>query len=142
MSIEEALSFALDAHRGQTDLDGKPYVLHPIRVGLRGRNDKEIIVGLFHDIVEDTHYTLQDIIERVADKDIVEAISLLTHKKGQPYNEYLKKIIESNNAIAIRVKRNDLLDNLSRNDKSTEVKRKIFEKHSRALEKLNNLKTS
>lgn len=142
MSIEEALGFALYAHRGQTDLDGKPYFLHPMRVGLMGNNDKEIIVGFLHDVVEDTHYTLQDISDIVADKEVVDALSLLTHKKGQPYDEYLNKIIESNNSIALKVKKNDLLDNLSRNDKSTETKRRIFEKHSKAIEKLNNLKTS
>ena len=142
MSIKEALDFALEAHRGQTDLDGMPYVLHPIRVGLMGKNDKEAIVGLLHDVIEDTSYSLQDIERMVTDRDIIEALSLLTHRKGQPYKDYLNSIIESKNAFAINVKKNDLLDNLSRNDKSTESKRRIFEKHSKALEKLNNLKIS
>lgn len=136
MSIEEALYLALDAHRGQVDLDGKPNILHPLRVGLRGQNDKEIIAGLLHDVIEDTNYTLQDIEDKGAERDVVEALSLLTHKKNQPYSEYLDRIIDSNNPIAIAVKKNDLLDNLARNDKTTEAKQRIFEKHSRAIERL------
>ena len=136
MSIEEALYLALDAHRGQVDLDGKPYILHPLRVGLRGQNDEEIIVGLLHDVIEDTKYTLQDIADKGAERDIVEALSLLTHKKNQPYSEYLDRIIDSDNPIAIAVKKNDLLDNLARNDKATEAKQRIYEKHSRAIERL------
>ena len=136
MSIEEALYLALDAHKGRVDLDGKPYILHPLRVGLRGQNDKEIIAGLLHDVIEDTKYTLQDIADKGAERDVVEALSLLTHKKNQPYSEYLDRIIDSNNPIAIAVKKNDLLDNLARNDKTTEVKQRIFEKHSRAIERL------
>ena len=136
MSFEEALYLALDAPRGQVDLDGKPYILHPLRVGLRGQNDEEIIVGLLHDVIEDTKYTLQDIADKGAERDIVEALSLLTHKKNQPYSEYLDRIIDSDNPIAIAVKKNDLLDNLARNDKATEAKQRIFEKQSRAIERV------
>ena len=39
MTIEETLQIALDAHKGQKDLDGKPAILHPIAVGLMGSND-------------------------------------------------------------------------------------------------------
>ena len=39
MTIEETLQIALDAHKGQKDLDGKPAILHPIAVGLKSRPD-------------------------------------------------------------------------------------------------------
>ena len=98
--------------------------------------EKAYIAGLLHDVIEDTKYTLQDIADKGAERDVVEALSLLTHKKNQPYSEYLDRIIDSNNPIAIAVKKNDLLDNLARNDKATEAKQRIFEKHSRAIERL------
>ena len=41
MTIEETLQIALDAHKGQKDLDGKPAILHPIAVGLMGSNDAD-----------------------------------------------------------------------------------------------------
>ena len=42
MTIEETLQIALDAHKGQKDLDGKPAILHPVAVGIMGSNDAEI----------------------------------------------------------------------------------------------------
>ena len=132
MSIEEALHLALDAHRGQVDLDGKPYILHPLRVGLSGQNDKEIIVGLLHDVIEDTKYTLQDIADKGAERDVVEALSLLTHKKNQPYSEYLDRIIDSDNPIAINVKCNDLEHNLDRGRRGDHLKQ--VAKHTAAKE--------
>ena len=49
MTIEEALQIALDAHKRQKDLDGKPAILHPIAVGIMGGNDAEIKAGFLHD---------------------------------------------------------------------------------------------
>ena len=57
MTVEETLQIALDAHRGQKDLDGRPALLHPIAVGLMGSNDTEIMTGFLHDVVEDTALT-------------------------------------------------------------------------------------
>ena len=64
MTIEETLQIALDAHRGQKDLDGRPALLHPIAVGLMGSNDTEIMTGFLHDVVEDTALTLEDLCPR------------------------------------------------------------------------------
>ena len=60
--IEIALEIALKAHRGQRDLDGKPVILHPLTVALKGNNEEEIIVGLLHDVVEDSEWTFEDLI--------------------------------------------------------------------------------
>ena len=50
MTIEETLQIALDAHKGQKDLDGKPAIRHPVEVGLMGSNDAEIKTGFLHDV--------------------------------------------------------------------------------------------
>lgn len=52
--LNEALAIAARAHRGQDSQDGESYILHPIRVMLAGRTDAERIVGVLHDVVEDT----------------------------------------------------------------------------------------
>ena len=106
------------------------YLLHLLVIAVHakecGAEDKELGREHLH----------QDIADKGAERDVVEALSLLTHKKNQPYSEYLDRIIDSDNPIAIAVKKNDLLDNLARNDKATEAKQRIFEKHSRAIERL------
>ena len=114
MTIEDALRLAIEAHEGQKDLDGKPVILHPMAVGLAGRNREEIIAGLLHDVVEDTNFTFEDLLEHGVDKPIVDALRLLTHSKDMPYEDYVQRIAQSGNEIAIHVKYNDLCHNLKR----------------------------
>ena len=57
--VELALQIALDAHKGQVDLDGKPAILHALAVGMAGENLTEICVGYLHDVVEDSDYTFE-----------------------------------------------------------------------------------
>ena len=114
ITIEDALRLAVEAHDGQKDLDGKPVILHPLAVGLAGRNREEVIAGLLHDVVEDTSFTFEDLLERGVDEPIVEALRLLTHTKDMPYEDYVQRIAQSGNDIAIHVKYNDLCHNLKR----------------------------
>ena len=103
MTIEETLQIALDAHRGQKDLDGRPALLHPIAVGLMGSNDTEIMTGFLHDVVEDTALTLEDLRGKGVEEDVLAALQLL-----------VRRIAESGNITAIHVKTNDLRHNLER----------------------------
>ena len=114
MTIEDALRLAVEAHDGQKDLDGKPVILHPLAVGLAGRNREEVIAGLLHDVVEDTSFTFEDLLKRGVDEPIVEALRMLTHTKDVPYEDYVQRIAQSGNDIAIHVKYNDLCHNLKR----------------------------
>ena len=52
--LEKALILAAEAHTGQVDKGGAPYILHPIRVMLACEGEKEKIVALLHDTLEDT----------------------------------------------------------------------------------------
>ena len=114
ITIEDALRLAVEAHDGQKDLDGKPVILHPLAVGIAGRNREEVIAGLLHDVVADTSFTFEDLLERGVDEPIVEALRLLTHTKDMPYEDYVQRIAQSGNDIAIHVKYNDLCHNLKR----------------------------
>ena len=131
MTIEDALRLAVEAHDGQKDLDGKPVIMHPMAVGLAGRNREEIIAGLLHDVVEDTGFTFEDLLVRGVDEPIVEALRLLTHTKDMPYEDYVKRIAQSGNDIAIHVKYNDLCHNLKRG--RTGGYWNIVAKHEKAL---------
>ena len=131
ITIEDALRLAVDAHDGQKDLDGNPVILHPMTVGLAGRNREEIIAGLLHDVVEDTNYTFDDLLRKGVDEKIVEALRLLTHTDDLSYGEYVKRIAESGNSIAIHVKYNDLCHNLQRGRVGGHWR--IVAKHDKAL---------
>ncbi len=58
--LERALALAANAHAGQEDKAGQPYILHPIRVMLNVRTDEERTVALLHDVVEDTPIGFDD----------------------------------------------------------------------------------
>ena len=146
MTIEEALQIALDAHKGQKDLDGKPAILHPIAVGLMGSNDAEIKTGFLHDVVEDSDLTIDDLCRKGVDEEVLAALELLTHDKATDYFEYVYKIAHSGNYTAIHTKINDLKHNSDRGRKSykrakelndtekAERLSKINEKHRKALQ--------
>ncbi len=112
--IEVALEIAMKAHKGQRDLDGMPVILHPLTVALKGNNESEIVAGLLHDVVEDTDWTFDDLLEAGIKPDVVDALRLLTHSKEEPYLDYVQRVADSHNPTAINVKCNDLEHNLDR----------------------------
>lgn len=134
ITIEEVLRIAIDAHEGQRDLDGKPVILHPLTVGLAGSSREEMIAGFLHDVVEDTDITFDELLRRGVDSEVVDALRLLTHEKGTDYYEYVQRIIDSANPIALAVKRNDLTHNLARGRAGGHWKQ--VRKHEKALEML------
>ena len=66
--IIQAMTFAEEAHRGQSRASGDPYVAHPLAVASILADLKmdvpTIVAALLHDVVEDTKYTINDIDER------------------------------------------------------------------------------
>ena len=103
------------------DKAGEPYVNHLYRVSNRLECIDEKIIGLLHDIIEDTIITAKDLIDMGFKKDIVDCIELLTKDNKSTYksledkligyNKKIDKIIESKNISALRVKKADISDN-------------------------------
>ena len=64
--VQKAFDFANEAHKGVRRRSGEPYILHPIAVAKIvvsniGLGCKSIMAALLHDVVEDTHYTVDDL---------------------------------------------------------------------------------
>lgn len=82
--IKDAVEFATIAHEGQYRRSGEPYVTHPIAVaGIIAdmRLDHHAVVSaLLHDVIEDTHFTKEDITERYSKvvAEIVDGISKIS----------------------------------------------------------------
>lgn len=64
--------------------------------------------------------------------EIVDALRLLTHDESEPYLDYVRRIAESGNRLAIAVKLNDLHHNLERGRKMGY--KALVEKHEAAIE--------
>lgn len=128
--IDIALNIATACYAGQLDRDGYPAILHPLSVGLMGHTDEEKIAGFLHDVAEDTDITFDDLLERSIPRGVVNALRLLTHDKETEYFDYIQRIIDSANPIAMQVKYNDLQHNFARGKAYPELQRK----HGKALQ--------
>lgn len=114
MDLSTAIFVATIAHDGQLDKGNKPYILHPIRVMLAGETEDERIVGILHDVVEDTAVT-QAHLEAMDFSDVVlEAVWAVTRDDNETYDQFISRIIATSR-LAIKVKINDIKDNLNPN---------------------------
>lgn len=104
-----AMRLCYEAHAGQFDKSGIPYVFHPIHLAEQMTDENTVVVALLHDVVEDTAYTLEDLKAMGYSEPVLAAIDLMTHEEGVPYMDYVAKI--SRNPIARAVKLADLRHN-------------------------------
>jgi (p)ppGpp synthase/HD superfamily hydrolase len=109
-TLEGAILLAVQAHQGQKDKAGAPYVLHPLRVMLRMGSDIEMMVAVLHDVLEDTQYTLLDLQQAGYPEEVLEALDCLTRRENETYEEFIERI--KTNPLARRVKIADLEDNM------------------------------
>lgn len=108
-NIDDALALVAEHFRGATDKDGEPYVMHCLRVMLGTSSTDAQLVGLMHDLVEDTPITLQDLRSLGFSRQVVEAIDLVTHREQESYATYVIKL--KPNELARDAKISDLRDN-------------------------------
>ena len=73
-TLEDAILLAAQAHRGQKDKVGQPYVTHLLRVMLRLEGEAAQIVGVLHDLVEDTDATFDDLRAQGYAEELVQAL--------------------------------------------------------------------
>lgn len=108
--LQRACEIAMQAHEGQTDKSGRPYIGHPLRVMAMGCCDEERIVGILHDIVEDSCWTLSQLKDEGFPDYIIEAVDAVTKRSDETYDRYIARV--SQNRLAVAVKLNDLTDNM------------------------------
>lgn len=133
---EKAFGICLVAHAGQVDLAGNPYFEHPVHLAEQMGEEATTCAALLHDVIEYTDTTLDDLARAGMSDEVVEAVELLSHKRGVPYMEYIEGLAD--NPIARKVKLADLEHNsdLSRLPEVTERDLKRVEKNKRAIDLL------
>lgn len=132
--LDNALEIAKIAHKGQTDKGGNDYFTsHIMAVVNAVDGETEKIVAALHDVIEDTDLTLDDLRYEGFGDEVIEAVEVLTHPKGEPYMDYIKRV--GQNPIARKVKIADIQNNmdLSRIPDPTEADHKRVEKYWEAL---------
>ena len=104
----KAMNLAYNAHHGQFDKGGVPYIFHPIHLAEEMDDEVSTCVALLHDTVEDTAVTLEELAESFP-REIVAAVDLLTHRDGVEYFDYIRSIRAD--PVAVKVKLADLRHN-------------------------------
>ena len=101
---------AHDTEQGQK-YGNMPYSSHPRMVAALGRrffgpkfSADAVKVALLHDVLEDTPYTEHDLAQKGFNKNVIEAVKLLTKDKSLSYADNIRKIINSKNPLAMMVK--------------------------------------
>lgn len=124
-----AMKIAYDAHCGQVDKTGVPYIYHPIHIAERMDDEYSTIVALLHDVIEDTNLTIEDLREYGFSNEVLESIDIITKRVDDDYFDYIERI--KVNKIALKVKVEDLKHNmdLSRIENVTEKDLKRLEKY-------------
>ena len=110
-TLERAIEIATEAHRGQLDKAGCDYIEHPLRVMAAGKSLDEKIVGVLHDVVEDTNWTFEGLAAEGFSTEVIEALRCVTKlSESEPYDKFIARV--KRNPLAVAVKLNDLSDNM------------------------------
>lgn len=110
-TLERAIAIAAEAHAGQVDKAGEPYILHPLRVMMRLEAIEDRIVGVLHDVVEDNAtWPLAALRAEGFSASVLEAVDAVTRREDENYETFVRRA--GQNEIGRRVKLADLADNL------------------------------
>ncbi len=137
-TLDRAIEIAAEAHAGHLDKTGAPYIAHPMRIMacfLREKHETYAIIAALHDVVEDSDWTLDGLLEDGFPTEVVEAVGVLTRDKRESYLTYVERAAK--HPLARWVKRADLMDNLHKDrlEKLPEPDRsRLRKKYSEALD--------
>ncbi len=105
----KAMNIAYEAHNGQYDRGGVPYVFHPYHLAEQMDDEYSTCVALLHDVVEDTDLTLEDLAKDFP-MEVVDAVGVLSRDMNLTYFDYVRTV--KANPISTKVKLADLNHNL------------------------------
>ena len=131
--IEKAIAIAVEAHKGQEDKAGDPYILHPLRVMFQMETREEMVVAVLHDVLEDTPITPDQLRENGFSETVLEALDSVTKRAGETYEDFVRRA--ALHPIGKKIKLADLRDNmyLSRLEEITDNDIKRVKKYHGAL---------
>ncbi len=135
--VKKATMIANIFFKDKRDKGGYPYLGHLQYVSNGFDDINHKVVGLLHDVIEDTVVSKTILKELGFPDNIINAIDILT-RKTEDYSSYIDSIVNSNNLLAIDVKMKDLEHNMdiTRISNPTEEDRKRIEKYKKSFEKL------
>ena len=109
--LDKMLHIAVNAHHGQFDKGGNPYILHPLKVMHYLKTDDEelMCIAVLHDTIEDTSFTYVDLREAGISDRVIDGVRALTKVPGETLDEYKARVFANRDAML--VKKEDLRTN-------------------------------
>lgn len=103
--LGKAIVIATNAHAGQFDRGGRPYILHTLAVMyLLNSDDEELMAAaVLHDTLEDTKVTRADLRDAGISERVINTVTLLTKMPGDTYEEYKAKVLTSRDAMLVKL---------------------------------------
>lgn len=105
------LGIATQRHAGQYDKQGKPYILHCLKVMHYLDSDDEELqcIAVGHDLIEDTKTTFAELKDIGMSDRVIEGIRCMTRMPGETEDDYQNRV--KGNRDTIKVKRADIRHN-------------------------------
>ena len=137
-TLERAIALAAQAHEGQVDKAGAPYILHPLRMMLSVDTPEARVAAVLHDVVEDTPVSLEALRAEGFSEAVIGAVEALTKRPEEEddYDAFIRRVAP--NPLARQVKLADLRDNcdVSRIAQPSQKDWRRIEKYKRAIQYL------
>ena len=107
--LHKAITIACEAHKGQSSINGEPYILHSLRLLIKSKSNEERIIAVLHDVIEKSNISLADLNNKGFDQNIICSIDSLSRRKSESYIDYIGRLMQ--NRISVKIKLLDLADN-------------------------------
>ena len=109
--LDNAIKIAVEAHTGQVDKAGQPYILHPLRCMMAVQTDVQRIAAIMHDVVEDSEWTLEALADAGFSPEVIDVVDRVSRRHEESYEEFIARVAESKDATVVKIA--DLEDNLN-----------------------------
>lgn len=132
---DKALLLSTQAHAGQKDRQGRPYIEHLIRVSLRVGAQYPLVqaAALLHDLMEDCSYTKEQLLTEGFPTEMVDMVEIVSRRE-ESYEDFITRIVHSKNDGACRIKLADLCDNTSKD--RAKLPKSLKDRYVKAIERL------
>jgi Guanosine polyphosphate pyrophosphohydrolases/synthetases len=100
---QKAIGIAYEAHHGQFDKVGVPYIHHPLHLAEQMPDELCCCVALLHDVVEDSDITLEQLSAMGIPDEALQVLQLLTHDPAEPYMQYVERIAANPTAKSVKL---------------------------------------
>lgn len=134
-TLGKAIAIAAEAHEGQVDKSGQPYILHPLRVMMAaaggGGDGPSLMVAVLHDVLEDTDIAPSDLRKAGFSREVVESVRAISRNDGEDYFDFIWRAKANFHARYIKIL--DIQDNMSPARSGFPEHASMMERYGKAL---------